>query len=197
MLILACVLLAVAAVPLTGGSLRRLADLRWRAPWLVLGALLVQLVVLELSGLPEALAATAHVATYGLAGWFVWLNRAVRGLGVLALGAAANGVTIVLNGGTLPSSAAARRAAGLDQVHGFTNSGVVADPVLGFLGDVFAVPAPFPLANVFSVGDVLIVLGTMAVLFQVTRRRSPAPSPAPAPAAAPDSSPATSGATTS
>ena len=32
-------------------------------------------------------------------------------------------------------------------------------PRLGFLGDVFAIPAGFPLANVFSIGDVLIVLG--------------------------------------
>jgi hypothetical protein len=39
------------------------------------------------------------------------------------------------------------------------NSGVVEHPKLAFLGDVFAVPAQFPLANVFSVGDVLIILG--------------------------------------
>lgn len=169
MLILACVLLAVVAVPLTGGSLRRLAELRWRAPWLVLGALAVQLVVLEAPGLPEPVAAGAHLATYAAAALFVVLNRRVRGLLVLALGAASNGVTILLNGGTLPSTAAARSLAGLDQVHGFTNSGVLADPVLPFLGDVFAVPSWFPLANVFSVGDVLIVAGAWWVVLVSSR----------------------------
>ena len=35
------------------------------------------------------------------------------------------------------------------------NSGVLAAPRLAFLGDVFAIPAGWPLANVFSIGDVL------------------------------------------
>lgn len=179
MLILACVLLGVVVVPLTGGDLRLLAGLRWRTPWLVVTALLTQVVVLQVPGLPEPLAATAHVATYVLAAWFVWLNRRVRGLGVLALGAACNGVTIVLNRGTLPSTAAARQLAGLDEVHGFTNSGVVADPVLGILGDTFAVPQWLPLANVFSVGDLLIVVGALAVLRSVTRRPHQTQGPGP------------------
>ncbi len=169
MLIVACVLICVAAVPLTGGDLSRLTALRWRRWWLVLLALAVQLVVLELSGLSEPLAAGAHVASYGLAFLFVWSNRGTHGLGLLALGAGANGLTILLNAGTLPSSEAARRLAGLDEVRGFTNSGVVADPVLAFLGDNYAVPAWVPLANVFSIGDVLIVLGAAWVVLSVTR----------------------------
>jgi hypothetical protein len=35
----------------------------------------------------------------------------------------------------------------------------VAGPRLAFLGDVFAVPASWPLSNVFSVGDMLIAVG--------------------------------------
>jgi len=168
-LILASVLLALLVAPLAGGGLRRLAELRWRAPWLVLGALLVQLVVLEVPGLPEPVAAGAHLATYAAAAAFVLLNRAVPGLLVLALGALSNGVTILLNGGTLPSTAAARALAGLDAVHGFTNSGILEHPVLPFLGDVFAVPSWFPLANVFSVGDVLVVAGAWWVVLATSR----------------------------
>jgi len=41
----------------------------------------------------------------------------------------------------------------------FLNAGTVAHPVLGLLGDVFAWPAPLPLANTFSIGDLLIVAG--------------------------------------
>lgn len=171
MLILAAVVLAVALVPLTGGRLRLLAELQWRAPWLVLLALLTQMVVLEVPGLAEPVSSGAHVLTYVMAATFVWLNRSVRGLALLAVGAAANGVTIVLNGGTLPSSAAARELAGLDEVAGFSNSAVVDDPVLGFLGDIFAVPAGVPLANVFSIGDVLIVAGAAWVIHAATRPR--------------------------
>ncbi len=42
----------------------------------------------------------------------------------------------------------------------FTNSTLIhAGTALPFLGDVFALPRPIPLANVFSVGDVLIGVG--------------------------------------
>lgn len=174
MLILACVLLGLLLVPVTGGSLRRLGELRWRSPWLVVVALAIQLLVLEVPGVPVTAAAAGHVVTYAMAAAFVWLNRSVRGLVVVAAGALSNGLAIVLNGGTLPSSAAARHVAGLEQTGGFANSGVVDHPVLGFLGDNFAVPAGFPLANVFSVGDVLIVAGTLWVLFSVTHGRRPA-----------------------
>ena len=183
MLILASVVLAVALVPVTGGELRRLGRLGWRSPWLVLGAPAIQLVVLQVPAVPHAAAAPARVATFVMADAFVWLNRRVSGLTLLALGAGLNGVAIVLNGGTLPSSAEARAVAGLDATEGFANSAVVAEPVLGFLGDVFAVPAWFPLANVFSIGDVLIVLGAVWVLIAATRVPTTVPRHARRPAA--------------
>jgi len=50
--------------------------------------------------------------------------------------------------------------AGIDVDKGeFINSGYIEDPVLPLLGDIFVWPQPFPLANVFSVGDVLVVVG--------------------------------------
>ena len=69
-------------------------------------------------------------------------------------------MTIALNGGTLPASASALKSAGLElDPAEFLNSGVLADPRLPWLGDVFAIPAGWPLANVFSIGDVLILCG--------------------------------------
>jgi hypothetical protein len=64
----------------------------------------------------------------------------------------------------MPASRAAQIAAGLVGRQGFENSAAVAHPNLGFLGDVFAVPADLPLANVFSIGDALLVLGTFLVV---------------------------------
>jgi hypothetical protein len=161
MIIVVAGLLAVLSPALTGGDLRRLAQLRLRAVWLVFLALAVQFAITVV--LPHAnhvVLSVLHVLSYVLAGVFVVANRHVPGLLLTALGAASNGVTIAINGGTLPASAAALREAGLPvSANGFVNSGVLAHPRLPFLGDIFALPSSVPLANVFSVGDVLIVVG--------------------------------------
>jgi hypothetical protein len=120
--------------------------------------------------LPPGVAPVLHVCTYVAALAFVWLNRRVRGVIIVGVGAALNGITIALNGGTLPASRAAAEAAGFDPELAFANSAVVEDPVLPWLGDVFAWPAPLPLANTFSVGDVLIVLGVWVAAWSGTRR---------------------------
>jgi hypothetical protein len=165
-------LLLVLAVPLTGGSFRPLGQLTIRAWWLLPLALVLQVLVISVfPGLPTVLAAGVHVATYALAGVFVWLNRAIRGVPLLALGAASNAVTIAVNGGTLPASRWAVRTAGLDEADGFANSAVLRHPHLAWLGDVFAVPEGWPLANVFSVGDVLILAGV--AMFVLANSRSP------------------------
>ena len=154
-------LLAVLSAALAGGRLSRLADVRFRHGWLLLAALLAQVLAIEVvPGANHTALSAVHLATYVAAGCFVVANSQVPGLWVVALGAASNGVTIALNGGTLPASRTALETAGIQLEPGeFVNSGVLADPTLGFLGDVFAIPAGLPLANVFSVGDVLIVLG--------------------------------------
>jgi uncharacterized protein DUF5317 len=153
--------LAVLSPLLAGGSLRRLGDLRFRGTWILVAALLAQVVAIEV--LPDAnhhVLSAVHLATYVAAGWYVVLNRRIPGLWVVALGAASNGIAIAANGGTLPASRTALETAGIHLEPGeFMNSGVLEHPHLGFLGDVFAIPAGVPLANVFSVGDVLIVLG--------------------------------------
>ena len=154
-------LLAVLSPVLAGGSLRRLADLRFRGTWVLVAALVAQVVAIEVvPGANHAVLSAVHLATYVAAGWYVVLNRRIPGLWIVALGAASNGVAIAANGGTLPASRSALETAGIHLEPGeFLNSGVLEHPHLGFLGDVFAIPAGFPLANVFSVGDVLIVLG--------------------------------------
>jgi hypothetical protein len=153
--------LAILSPVLAGGDLRRLGDLRFRGSWVVLAALVAQIVVLSvIPGDNRTVLAAVHLATYAAAGWFVVMNRRVPGILVMAVGAASNGLTIALNGGVLPASRGAVQRAGLHlDPHQFVNSGVMAHPHLGFLGDVFAIPSAVPLANVFSIGDVLILCG--------------------------------------
>jgi hypothetical protein len=174
-------LLALLIPVLLGGSPVRMAGLRLRHSGWIAAALGVQILIIELLTGPKAVLEIAHVATYVVAVAFLVLNRRIPGLLLVGLGTVSNGLTITLNDGTLPARAAALHAAGLDVAQDrFVNSGVIAHPHLAWLGDVFAVPASMPLANVFSVGDVLIVLGVGVASWSVcgtrwTRPWTPSP----------------------
>jgi len=157
---------------LLGGDPRRLSGVSLRHLPLILAALGVQILIVELFTGPEILLKGVHIATYALALWFMIANRRIPGVPFIGLGALSNAVTITVNGGTLPARAGALRAAGLDSSpERFVNSGTVAHPHLAWLGDVFAVPAPLPLANVFSVGDILIILGTAVASWRILGTR--------------------------
>lgn len=161
MLIVVLGLLVVLSVPACGGHLQSLAGVRPRRMWVVMTALGLQILAISVVPTwPRPLLVAAHLLSYVLAGWFVWDNRRVAGLAAVTLGGALNAVTIAINGGTLPASPAALARAGIvPTATDFNNSGVLAHPHLAWLGDVFAVPAGWPLANVFSIGDVLILAG--------------------------------------
>jgi hypothetical protein len=159
MALLAAVL--VATVPLFGGRLRALAHVRITSFWLIGGALVLQVLAISVVPTwPRPLLIGAHLVSYAMAGSFVWLNRRISGLPMVALGGALNAVTIAVNGGTLPASRSALATAGIHPVAGdFNNSGVLAHPHLAWLGDIIPVPASVPMANVFSIGDLLILVG--------------------------------------
>jgi len=168
MLVLAACALAVLSPLLAGRWPAALLLHRWRWPLLIWATLAIQVVVVEVP-LPGGLAPVLHVVTYLVALGFVWANRHIPRILLVAAGAAANGITIALNNGVLPASAGAAAAAGVDPHTAFANSAVVDHPTLPWLGDVFAWPAPLPLANTFSVGDVLIVLGILLAAWTGTR----------------------------
>jgi hypothetical protein len=109
-------------------------------------------------GLPDDAARLIYVLSTALVGVVVLANLRLTGVPLIALGAGLNLLAIVSNGGAMPASPEALAAVGLG-VGGNTNSVVVAAPALQPLTDIFAMPAWLPLANVFSVGDVLIGIG--------------------------------------
>jgi Family of unknown function (DUF5317) len=169
MLVVALCALGVMSPLLAGRWPAGLLLHKWRLPVLIWAALALQVVALEVA-MPPGLAATLHVLTYAVAFAFLWMNRGVGGVWIVAAGAITNGVVIALNGGTLPAGAWAVKAAGLDGDLAFANSAVLDHPVLPWLGDIFAWPAPLPLANTFSVGDVLIVVGVFVAAWVGSRR---------------------------
>jgi Family of unknown function (DUF5317) len=172
MIIVVLSLIGVLTVPLFGGKLKRFATIRMRAVWLVWVSVLGQIVVFE-GPLPmnEQLAEQLHLVTYALSGAFLFANRHITGAKLLALGGGLNLAAIAANGGVMPASAWAWRVSGMAKVAAgdFENSNVTADAKLWFFGDVFAIPEAWPLSNVFSIGDVLIVVAVVYCGHKVCR----------------------------
>jgi hypothetical protein len=69
----------------------------------------------------------------------------------------------------MPADPGALALAGFEDAGAHTNSVVLADPALRPLTDIFALPAWLPMANVFSVGDVLIGLGVVIAIVVTMR----------------------------
>lgn len=171
MLILVGTLVAMALVPLLRGRLSLLSGFTIRKGWLVACALGVQVLVISVvPGWPRPLLVAGHGLSYVLAGYFLWLNRRLPGLLLVSVGGGLNALAIAANGGQMPASRSAVRAAGLalsdDE---FVNSGVVAHPKLAFLGDVFASPSWLPLRNVYSLGDLVILTGAVWAVHRTCR----------------------------
>ena len=161
---------------LAGGRLEGLAALRLRWAWLAVAGLLVQVVLFSETGnkLAGASAPTIYVASTLAVLVAVVRNFRITGMPVVALGSLSNLLAISANGGFMPADPAALHAAGLDGPGSHTNSIVLENPALEPLTDIFAIPASLPLANVFSVGDVLLGIGIVVVIVAAMRRREPA-----------------------
>jgi hypothetical protein len=151
----------------TRGRLTTAPRHRFRSSWLVVAALVVQLVgALVSSGSGYAVALMASAL---LAGTFVVRNIGIPGLALVGAGLTANALVVLLNG-AMPVSLRAAESAGLDELA----LNLAADPrhelltdatVLPWLGDV--VPVPLPLRpDVVSVGDLLVAIGVALLLIR-------------------------------
>jgi Family of unknown function (DUF5317) len=173
MLLATALLACVVSVLLTGGRLGALADLRIRRPEPLLAAFGLQLLsVYVISDAPSELLNALHLASYAGTAVTAAANLRVPGLAVVVLGGLCNFAAIAANGGVMPARQGALETAGLaTESTRWVSSLVVDDARLAFLGDVFAVPSSWPMANVFSVGDILIVAGAFVLLHVVAGSR--------------------------
>lgn len=171
MFILYGLLVGIAAGVLLGGRLAGLGrlDLRW-VP-LAIAGLCLQLVLFSAPVTERIgdLGPPLYVGSTVLVLATVLRNGRIAGMPVLAAGAVSNLVAIVANGGLMPTTAQALAATGHPVVSGYSNSAFLEDPRLGFLTDIFALPSWLPMANVFSVGDVLIGAGVASVIVLAMR----------------------------
>ncbi len=156
-----------------GGRADGLLGLRFHWAALAIGGLLVQVALFTPFG--DELAGDLGPAVYVLstAAVFVAVVRNLRmpGMAVVAAGALSNLVAITSNGGAMPADPGALAIAGFAGPGDHTNSVVLADPAFRPLTDLYALPAWLPMANVFSIGDVLIGAGVLLAIIAAMRRR--------------------------
>jgi hypothetical protein len=181
-LLLYAVAAGLLAGRVSGGRFAALGEVRFHWWPLALGGLAFQ--VLLFNGPLGEQAGDAAPAMY-VASTLVVLAALLRdvrlpGFGIIALGAGANLLAIVANGGLMPADPAAFAALTGQPViptTEFTNSTLAGGGThFPWLGDIFVLPRPIPLANVFSLGDALIALGAALFLVRVMHRRDPATS---------------------
>jgi Family of unknown function (DUF5317) len=172
---------------LLGGRIGRLADTRIVARELVFVALGLQVIAFPFDFLPwttpSILSRILWLGSFALLILMLVLNRTLRGALIVAAGLTCNVVAVVANGGLMPVRPGALEAAGTSY-HVHNNSIQLGHPHLSLLIDRWAVPHWLPLGNVFSVGDVLIALGTVVAIAAAMRGSSEADSAANVPLAA-------------
>jgi uncharacterized SAM-binding protein YcdF (DUF218 family) len=172
----------VVAMPF-GGRVRRLAQVRLRWIWLAYGALAIQIVAFPGRSLPWSTPDGVAVGLWILSDLLliavVARNIRIPGVALVAAGLCSNLIAVLANGGHMPALPRALAAAGLHYTQSM-NSKAMAHPALPWLVDRWAAPHWFPLANIYSVGDVLIAIGGFVLALAVTGARMPGRKPRPA-----------------
>ena len=182
---LSAIVLALIVGALAGGAFPRLAELKLKWSWLLVGALLLRLLVgiSQETGIGAQIpAGWAYLLAYILIFVWLWGNWRVPGLQIASVGIGANMLAVLINAGKMPIWSAAFFSAG------FTEADIVNDPfhfllrtdtVAGFVasgglfGDVIPIPISY-IRDVVSIGDVLLALGIFwAIVYSMTRAGAP------------------------
>ena len=161
-----------------GGRLAGLADLKFRWAALAVAGFMAQVILFSepVSQRIGVFGPPIYVASTTLVLLAVVANLRIRGMALVAIGAASNLAAIVANGGYMPASAAAAAAIGRDPIVDYSNSAIIPSPALEPLTDVIALPTWLPFTNIVSVGDLFIGLGIVVVIVAAMRSagRNPA-----------------------
>ena len=150
-----------------GGTVRRLSQIQLVRIELFYAAVAFQILAFPFPFLPwrtpEPAAKALWLVSYALVLAATWCNRLLTGVPVVALGTLLNLVAVLANGGLMPALPSAVHGSG-NSYHVSNNSITVAQPHLAALVDRWAAPDWLPLANVFSVGDVVIGIGAAVIV---------------------------------
>ena len=160
-----------------GGKVANLAAIPLRKAWLIIapGILLLALWVAKGQGLAFAgsLARYVHLAAYACVLAALYYNLNLRGMWLVVLGTGLNLLATLANGGKMPISLAAVKAAHMHELaemlvsnNDFIRHSLMSSHTrLNILADIIPAPRPpFPFPGVMSVGDILISVGLFVVV---------------------------------
>lgn len=175
MFLLWAVLIGLIIGYLRGGRLTNLAQLNLQSGWLILIALVIQILIFPLGDRPPLVQVGTewfHILSYILLLVFVGLNFRQWPILVMGAGLISNFLVVAVNGGRMPASEWALRQAGLMEVADILAQGLPHGNVipmsettkLNFLGDIFPIPSFIPFANAMSIGDLLLAIGIVLLL---------------------------------
>lgn len=156
------------------GSFKNLSNIKIEALYLIVASFLVEAAVIMSirKGIIHIGYATyfVDVFMYVLLFIFVYKNRKSPFILLMGFGFLLNALAIFSNGGAMPVSASALKAAGI--TYNVTSQGlynVIGDSTrLWFLGDIF--PYTFIQKNIVSVGDIMAALGMLLLIVKGMRR---------------------------
>jgi MFS family permease len=185
-MLIVAVALGIAAGLLAGGRISNLLSARLRFGALIISGLVLRIGTLSLIDLGIGIVDELRLPLFGLAfGLLVialWLNRSQPGLLVAMVGIGANGLAVVVNGGYMPVYLPAVELVGLSEADLAPTFHVLLPEELGLaflleggpVGDIVPVGIPL-LANVMSIGDLLLAAGVAWFLFSAIAHGSPDP----------------------
>lgn len=155
---------------LRGGNIANLEEMGVSHLWLVVLALIIQLLIFPLfSEEPLVSFGTElfHLGSYFILFVFVILNWRVWQIPSIGLGMSLNLLVIGVNDGFMPASVKSLERAGESDIansllENETYGNVIEmsdSTVLDFLGDLLYLPKWFPFSTAFSLGDTIIAIG--------------------------------------
>ncbi|QSZ27002.1 DUF5317 domain-containing protein [Aceticella autotrophica] len=157
-----------------GGKISGIADIDIKKPVFFILGFLFEFGLLNLSDrFPVIMSYRAfiHFLDYLMLFIGLWYNRHNRYMMIIGFGIFLNFIVIFANGGRMPVSIDALKAAGLYHlIPGLLSDGIAthqaltASTRLKFLSDVLFLPKPYPLPKAFSIGDLLIFTGTFLMV---------------------------------
>lgn len=189
MLLLYAVLIGIGVGLATGGRLNALGSVHIRLWPLALSGLAFQALLFSspLAATVGDLGPPMYVISTAVVLVALFANLGQPGFSLIGLGALLNFTAMLANGGQMPASPEAVTAlsgAPVLPTTDFSNSVIANGATLfRYLGDIFVLPRPIPLSNVFSIGDVMIGLG--GALFVIRVMHADAVRPGQAAAAGP------------
>jgi hypothetical protein len=162
---------------LRGGSLLNINSIKFHWNFLVFSSIIIQVLIFtpfrSISLITFAIPWLYSLSMGMLVAW-VFLNRHIPGMVIIALGLLSNTLAIVSNGGFMPVSQSALQIAkvSLDfNEQGYANNSVLfqqGQHHLWVLCDIL----PLPQVAVYSIGDVLLTAGVALACYRIIRPSS-------------------------